>query len=70
VVEIGGKSRILDSKVRDPIMVEVEVVNVLRPDHNVGFGVNNLGRGRFGQGEQAHSCRTGGECVHVELTID
>jgi hypothetical protein len=38
---------IIDFEVREPVVVEVEFVNVVRSDHDVGLGVDDLGLSRL-----------------------
>jgi hypothetical protein len=41
------KTMIIDFKVREPIVVEIEFVNVVPSDHDVGVGVDDFGLSRL-----------------------
>jgi hypothetical protein len=44
---VGEKTMIIDFKIRYPIVVEVEVVNVVRSDHDMRLGVDDFGLSRL-----------------------
>jgi len=53
-------------KIRDPVVVKVEVYDAVSGDADMGCGVNNLCLRQLGYRHQAHTCLTRSQCVLVE----